>query len=244
MKKHKTIQCIDIKISCSQNWEGMNPQGQNRHCQSCNTTVYDFSKYTDEEVLAFFENKMTKRICGKFDKNRLESLNRNLSVPQSNTFSKVLKPVMMAGAISSLVACSSSKNTTTSHSSTHPRGVEIVKNLHNPDSLTMVLIVGKIVDDLGEPLIGASIIVDGLTIGTASDIYGTFQLKIPKQKPEHDRVLIQYTGYGEIPLSLNKHKNKEVKVTLDATYDFIGEMIIKKAPLHKRLWWKIKRIFS
>lgn len=40
-------------------------------------------------------------------------------------------------------------------------------------------VTGKVVDENGEPVIGASIIVKGTTVGTVTDYDGNFMLEVP-----------------------------------------------------------------
>lgn len=61
-----------------------------------------------------------------------------------------------------------------------------------------VKITGTVVDDLGEPLIGASVIEKGTTNGTATDLDGKFELNInPK-----GTLVVSYLGYAkqEVPV--------------------------------------------
>ena len=47
-----------------------------------------------------------------------------------------------------------------------------------------VIITGKIIDALGEPLIGVNVVLKGSTAGTISDIDGNYSLKVPEGKGE------------------------------------------------------------
>ena len=67
---------------------------------------------------------------------------------------------------------------------------------------------GTVVDDTGLPVIGASVIVDGLDIGTITDIDGTYQLTVPDGS---NRVVISYTGYG----------TQEIDVTSGTVFDVV-----------------------
>jgi hypothetical protein len=51
---------------------------------------------------------------------------------------------------------------------------------------------GRTLDVNGEPLIGASVLVQGTTIGTVSDIDGNFQINVPV---EASSLTVSYTGY-------------------------------------------------
>ena len=55
---------INIAEPCHENWEGMSPNPQGKHCSKCDKTVYDFSRHTDSEIIDFF--KTGPKVCGRF----------------------------------------------------------------------------------------------------------------------------------------------------------------------------------
>ncbi len=54
------------------------------------------------------------------------------------------------------------------------------------------IVKGKIVNDEGQPLKGANIVISGTSIGTISDASGNFELKMTDESP----LLVTYVGYG------------------------------------------------
>jgi TonB family protein len=54
------------------------------------------------------------------------------------------------------------------------------------------IVKGKIVNDEGQPLKGANIVISGTTIGTISDASGNFELKMTDESP----LVVTYVGYG------------------------------------------------
>jgi TonB-linked SusC/RagA family outer membrane protein len=54
------------------------------------------------------------------------------------------------------------------------------------------MVSGKVTDSAGEPLIGASVTAKGTTVGTITDVDGSFALKVPA---ETNAVEVSYTGY-------------------------------------------------
>ena len=54
------------------------------------------------------------------------------------------------------------------------------------------IVKGKIVDEKGNPLKNASIVVSGTTIGTVSDASGNFELQMTDESP----LVVSYVGYG------------------------------------------------
>lgn len=54
------------------------------------------------------------------------------------------------------------------------------------------IITGKVIDELKEPLIGASVLVKGTTVGTIADFDGNYSLSIPESATE---IVFSYVGY-------------------------------------------------
>ncbi len=69
-------------------------------------------------------------------------------------------------------------------------------------------ISGMVTDDKGEALIGASILVKGSSVGTVSDLDGSFNLQAPVGA---NTLVVSYTGY----------LTKEVALTAASSYDIV-----------------------
>ncbi len=82
-------------------------------------------------------------------------------------------------------------------------------------------ITGNIVDAKGEPIIGATIMVIGTTIGTVSDMDGNFRLS---NVPENGILQISFIGYAtqEIPVADKTHIN----VVLQEEVTTLEELIV------------------
>jgi uncharacterized protein (TIGR02231 family) len=63
---------------------------------------------------------------------------------------------------------------------------------------------GKVVNEAGEPLIGATVLLRGSSIGTITDMKGKYSLKIPTSP---SALVVSYPGYGtqEIPVYYKEH---------------------------------------
>jgi TonB-linked SusC/RagA family outer membrane protein len=77
---------------------------------------------------------------------------------------------------------------------------------------------GTVVDEMGEPVIGASILVKGTSQGTISDVDGNFTLSAPVD----GTLVISYVGYQtqEVPVSAS------VRVTLVADSEVLDEVMV------------------
>lgn len=80
---------------------------------------------------------------------------------------------------------------------------------------------GTVTDDLGEPLIGATILVAGTTIGTVTDIDGNYGFYVPADASE---IIISYTGFSSqsIPLSTGPYQN----VALATSAEMLEEVVV------------------
>jgi hypothetical protein len=64
-----------------------------------------------------------------------------------------------------------------------------------PTALTMIVMSGKIVDENGRPLVGATVILKGSSKGTSTDSNGNYTLEVPA---DTDNTLIfGYGGYDD-----------------------------------------------
>lgn len=83
-------------------------------------------------------------------------------------------------------------------------------------------IKGQIVDNEGEPIIGASIqLKDDTSIGTVTDTEGNFALKVPSGSI----LIIRYVGFTTLEYPL-KTGEKEIKIVLEQDARLIDELVV------------------
>ena len=82
-------------------------------------------------------------------------------------------------------------------------------------------ITGTIVDQSGEPVIGASIVVKGTSNGTITDIDGNYTLT---NVPENSTINISYIGYQ--PLTYPASSKELTKVTLKEDSEMLDEVVV------------------
>ncbi|GET21425.1 SusC/RagA family TonB-linked outer membrane protein [Prolixibacter denitrificans] len=80
---------------------------------------------------------------------------------------------------------------------------------------------GTVVDEQGNPVIGATVALKGTTIGTATDIDGNFTLKIPANK---DMIFVSFIGMKKKEINVAGKSN--VKVMLEAETTQLNEMVV------------------
>jgi len=70
-------------------------------------------------------------------------------------------------------------------------------------------ITGSVTDESDVPLIGASILISGTSLGTVTDIDGIFELDVPEGGNE---IRVSYTGYLEQTISLTSETNYAIQL--------------------------------
>lgn len=86
-----------------------------------------------------------------------------------------------------------------------------------------IIIKGKVVDETGGVLPGATIVVKGTTIGAISDVDGNYTLRVPSAV-EATALVITYTGYTTQEIAINGRQ--EVNITLVSSVTQLGEMVV------------------
>ena len=82
-------------------------------------------------------------------------------------------------------------------------------------------VTGSVIDEEGEPLIGASILVKGTSSGTVTDLDGNFSVEVPDGS---NVLIISYTGFGTQEITLSS-SNSYSLIMVEET-KIVGEVIV------------------
>lgn len=82
-----------------------------------------------------------------------------------------------------------------------------------------VLISGTVIDDFGEPVLGANVVVKGTTIGATTDLDGNFSFNAPKGSI----VLISFIGYRSQEVVF---EGKPLNITLSEDSEMLEDVIV------------------
>ncbi len=100
--------------------------------------------------------------------------------------------------------------------------------LANPNSDYSILndqqttnLKGTVVDDKGESIIGASVIVKGTNIGIVTDIDGNFELGVPSLNVT---IVVSYVGYKTLEMPLNGRNN--ITITISEDSEMLDEVVV------------------
>ena len=81
-------------------------------------------------------------------------------------------------------------------------------------------VTGKVYDVSGEPIIGASVVIQGTTQGTITDMDGAFQLKAQPSQT----LVVSFLGYKDVILPIGNKNN--FKVTLEEDSKKLDEVVV------------------
>ena len=99
--------------------------------------------------------------------------------------------------------------------------IVITKKNAEPQITTKTKIVsGVVLDEKGQPVIGASVMIPGSSVGVATDINGRFKL----EAPSNAKLRISYIGYDAKEELLNT--SDDLKIKLEPTPQVLNEIVI------------------
>lgn len=88
------------------------------------------------------------------------------------------------------------------------------------DVLQQKKVTGQVLDNLGDPIIGANVTVKGTTIGTITDVEGKFSLNAA----DGDVLSISYIGY--LPTEMKVKGNAPLKIQMSEDTQMLGEVVV------------------
>ena len=88
-------------------------------------------------------------------------------------------------------------------------------------ALAQRTITGTIKDSNDEPLIGASVLVEGTTTGAITDISGNYTITVPDGS---SRLVISYTGYTQQEVEIGA--SNILNITLQESSTLLSEVVV------------------
>ncbi len=94
---------------------------------------------------------------------------------------------------------------------------------YSKNSIERNLVVrGTVLDETGEPVIGASVFIKGTTQGTVTDFDGNFEIQ--NVDPKYKTVVVSFIGYS--PAEAQIQKNKRIIVSLKENSELLEEVVV------------------
>ncbi len=81
-------------------------------------------------------------------------------------------------------------------------------------------VTGKVIDDSGEPLIGATVLIQGTSTGVVTDIDGSYSI----QTPNNATLVFSYTGFVTQEITLGT--SNVVDVTMETNVEALEEVVV------------------
>lgn len=85
----KSSMVLKINEPCHENWEMMSAVEQGRFCNVCSKNVIDFTKFTDDEIVEYFQKRSgikSEKVCGRFTAKQIESPIKKVEVPLNSFY--------------------------------------------------------------------------------------------------------------------------------------------------------------
>ncbi len=245
----KKIQ-LSIAEPCHENWDNMSPTEKGKFCGSCQKQVIDFSGMSDREIAQFFKKPSTGSVCGRFMSTQLD---REMELPQKRIlWLKYFFGILLPAFFMSKASAQTGKpgkidippgNDTTRQSirgelktlgmvlPTHILPVEKCEEtlLVNKKDTTPVNIVasikGRVTDETGAPVPGATVRIKGTFLELSADSNGKFSIPVDKL---HDVETLLITSVGFEPVHYVVKKKDELKDELLITMNAVltGEVVV------------------
>ena len=154
-------------------------------------------------------------------------LERELKARKGNGFS--MKVAGIAAGICATVmpmtaAAQAVKSDSTANPPVQTTKKAPIKVVHLSDSCASPVVVRGMVigSDDKEPVIGASVVIDGTNKGVATNVDGQFALKLPPDTS----LVISYIGYKKQKVHVSPLLHSDNNVIVLETYDIAGEVVI------------------
>lgn len=225
---------LSIPRPCAEKWEDFILTSNGGFCGSCNKSVIDFTKMSDEQIIDFFKARPA-HTCGRFRPDQLKHYN-------------ILDPKMpgiglglLKAGFLSLLFMAASKPMLAQHSNARKASPTEYRREQTqstgPEKKTKF--ISGIVRDEFAAMPGVNVIIKGTTQGTATDVDGYFQLN----NVEDGSVLVfSFIGYRTAEYIVSANTSDRIALTMEMEMDVtMGEVALEEPyeEEHSRVykWW-------
>lgn len=211
---------LSIPEPCHEGWDNMTPSEKGRFCSSCQKEVVDFTGMTDDELFTFFAQKTQGSVCGRTHISQLDTPIAKPVVLKKKRFwywqyaASVLFLFIKPGGTKAQVK----PPVTVAPPTTVRMGTVAYVN---PVEQTNLLLKGTVVDEKGDPITNASVVIKGTPRGVATDKEGHYELRIKK----NDVIVISSIGYDSETIVVNA-KNLAITTILKSNRQLLEGAIV------------------
>ena len=233
---------LQIPEPCHENWAEMTPSEQGRFCQNCQKIVVDFSKMNDRDLTQWFAARAGERVCGRVNQRQL---NRDFSyvTPLKSTFYQ-RTAILVSGLFFATSAYGQDYNPTEITTTGNTILVHPPKYAEpSKTEKTARILRGIVLDERGEPIPSAYVVIKETSISTSTDSKGIFKVVLSNKfdKTEQIQLEVQLLGYISVERTIKlKGQDSLDKIEIRLVEDtdmLLGKMTVTeikpKPPLGK-----------
>lgn len=236
---------------CDQHWSDMKRVGEKRLCEKCEKHITDFRKMSSHEI-AMAHAKSETVVCGLYSPDQLSS-------DSSRIAKRSLIPIASFASLLSLLSPNDGQGQNaevrtpveqtqvTQNSKKKEIKDSTVQSAAQQDS---IIISGKATylseEGIGEPIPFATILVKGTEIGTTTDFDGQYFLNISEVPDSLGEITLLFSYIGMTRVEMVVPIQAAINVNFDTVPNdnmIAFSVVVEKAPLHKRVWWKMTSVF-
>ncbi len=241
MSKHIQLSIAD---PCHENWDEMTQAEKGRFCASCQKQVIDFTNMSDSQLATFFKKPAGGSVCGRFYHDQLE---RDIEIPRKRIpwvkyFFQFALPAFLVSMkataqgkvkakITAVASVKPSCNMIRGEVDVFERkiftGDTVTAGIKKNDKVSVTNaknISGKVINENGDPVPFASVMIKGTKIGIMSDSIGNF--KIENLVLQGDIILqISSVGYDAREMLINPTDTAKI-LLIQLNQRLMGEVVI------------------
>jgi hypothetical protein len=188
---------LSIPKPCNEDWNKMTLGDKGRFCASCQKSVIDFTSMSDRQVVEFFK-KTSSSVCGRFYQ---DQLNRDIEfsrkrIPWIKYFFQFTLPAFLIS-----MKATAQKNRTLIGDTIYCTSTMgfVTGKLAPEKSADSGIISGQIVDDKGNKISFASVMIKNTKTETLADANGNFKLNAHL----NSTLVFSAVGYNSKEIVLN-----------------------------------------
>ena len=100
------------------------------------------------------------------------------------------------------------------------------EQINNDELMTLaqagkILVNGKVVDEYGDPVIGAAVLQEGTSTGSVTDIDGNFSLSVDSDS----RLIISFIGFKKVEIEVNGNANLG-QIVLESEFEELDQVVV------------------
>lgn len=235
---------LSVAKPCHERWEQFTPTALGGFCNACHKNVVDFTRMSDEEVLAFFRTPPAQS-CGRFRPDQLRAY--ATKTPAAPRFSPPFLRAGFVGLLLFLAGKPGYAKRTAEKTATHVvQGEEHAPadGAGNPGKI----VKGTVRDEYKQPVPGVSVYLKGTSVGTVTDYAGNFTF--PQELQAGDVLIFSFIGYeNKQYVVAKKDTGAAIEIALvTLCMQLMGEVAVEgpysAEPSAIGKWWRqVKSLF-